>query len=424
MAVQEPAGDGSGRSLDRSTVVLSTDKGMPAWAAGLSIDAVVRRGPRVGVDGFLLPLLTADAEALDGNVVEMAGWVSGHGALLCPHGKTTMSPQVIGRQLGAGAWGVTAATVSQVRTFREFGVDRILLANELVDPAGLDWLLAELDRDPSFEVFVYVDSLAGLAVAAEALARRGPGRALDLLVELGVAGGRTGCRTVAEAVDLARAVDGQAGVRLAGIAGYEGVLGHVEDAVTAVRGYLADLRAVLEQVTGICGGSPIVTVGGSMWFDLVVEELGPAATDGNALLVLRSGCYVAHDHGPYAASGPATRGQGPRLRPALRLWAQVLSVPEPGLALAGFGRRDCSFDAGLPVALERLVGDGHLEPVDAVRVVGLNDQHAFLHHDGSLRVGDVLTFGISHPCTTFDKWRLIPTIDAGLTVTGCLTTWF
>jgi D-serine deaminase-like pyridoxal phosphate-dependent protein len=303
-------------------------------------------------------------------------------------------------------------------------VGRILLANELLDPAGLDWLLAELARDPRFEFCMYVDSPAGVAAAGAALDRREAGRPLDLLVELGVPGGRTGCRTVAEAVELAHSVCGLPGARLVGIAGYEGVLGHDRDAAASVRAYLGELGGALEALAGSSAEPPIVTAGGSMWFDLVVEELGPIARDQGAQLVLRSGCYVTHDHGTYAASGPGTRHGGPRLRPALRLWAQVLSVPEPGLALAGFGRRDCSFDTGLPVALERLAGNGHRGPVDAVQVLDLNDQHAFLQHDGQLQVGDVLSFGISHPCTTFDKWRVIPVVDDDLVVTDCLTTWF
>ena len=411
-----------------AVVVGPADKGMPAWAVGLPLADVVARRPRLQTGGFVWPVLTADADALAGNISAMAAYVAQHGALLAPHGKTTMSPELFDRQLAAGAWGITAATISQVRAFRGFGVQRVLLANELVDPAGLDWVLAELERDPGFDFYAYVDSAVGVDVVRDALARSGLGRRagsrpLQLLVELGVRGGRTGCRDVVQAVELADAVAALDGARVAGVAGYEGVLGSAPDPEAAVRDYLSDLRRALEQVAERHPDELIVSAGGSAWFDLVAEELGPEATGGRAALVLRSGCYVTHDHGLYAASTPSARGTGPALQPALRLWAQVLSVPEPGLALAGFGRRDCSFDAGLPVALERLGGDG-LEPVAGVRVVDLNDQHAFLRHDGGLRVGDVLSFGISHPCTTFDKWRLIPVVDADLAVTDCLTTWF
>lgn len=418
--------------------VLPTDKGLPPWAAGLTAGELAQRHPDVRSGGFLFPLLTADESALAGNIAAMAGYARDHDVLLCPHGKTTMSPELVRRQLDAGAWGITAATISQVRTFRAFAVGRILLANELVDPAGLDWVLSELDRDPGFELLLYVDSPAGLAAVGAALERRGLGRPVSLLVELGAPGGRTGCRTVDEAVELARGVLRLPGARLAGVAGYEGVLGHTVHPATVamIGGYLGAVREVLDAVVALGSGDSaglggagergelVVSAGGSTWFDLVLDELGPVATGGRARLVLRSGCYVTHDHGLYAATTPATRAAGPALAPALRLWAQVLSVPEPGRAIVGFGRRDCSFDAGLPVPLERLTGDGQREPLDAVRVVDLNDQHAFLEHDDRLAVGDLLSFGISHPCTTFDKWRLIPVLDDDEAVVDLLSTWF
>jgi D-serine deaminase-like pyridoxal phosphate-dependent protein len=61
-------------------------------------------------------------------------------------------------------------------------------------------------------------------------------------------------------------------------------------------------------------------------------------------VVLRSGCYLTHDDGLYARASPL-----PELRPALELWARVLSCPEPGLAIAGFGKRDAPYDIDLPV---------------------------------------------------------------------------
>ena len=78
----------------------------------------------------------------------MAGWCRDRGVELAPHGKTHMAPQLFARQLDAGACGITAATLSQVRTYRAFGVRDVVLANELVDAAGLRWLAAELDAHP------------------------------------------------------------------------------------------------------------------------------------------------------------------------------------------------------------------------------------------------------------------------------------
>jgi D-serine deaminase-like pyridoxal phosphate-dependent protein len=131
-----------------------------------------------------------------------------------------------------------------------------------------------------------------------------------------------------------------------------------------------------------------------------------------------SGWEVADADAPPAES---------RLHAALELWASVLSRPEPELAFIGFGKRDAPFDYRLPIA-ER-VRSRRGEERDArgaYRVVGLNDQHAYvqLAKDDPLEASDVITFGISHRCTAFDKWRLIPLVNGDYTVINGIRTFF
>jgi D-serine deaminase-like pyridoxal phosphate-dependent protein len=136
--------------------------------------------------------------------------------------------------------------------------------------------------------------------------------------------------------------------------------------------------------------------------------------------VLRSGCYLTHDDGLYARVSPL-----PELRPALELWAHVLSCPEPGLAIAGFGKRDAPYDLGLPTVLALLRAGAPCAPEGALVVEAMADQHAFIRDpSGSLRVGDVLRCGISHPCTAFDKWSLIAVVDDDDLVVDAVRTLF
>jgi D-serine deaminase-like pyridoxal phosphate-dependent protein len=136
--------------------------------------------------------------------------------------------------------------------------------------------------------------------------------------------------------------------------------------------------------------------------------------------IVRSGCYLTHDDGLYARTSPLTRpgAQPARLKPALSVWAQVISRPEPDLAVLTMGRRDVSFDQDLPVPYG----------LSESRVTKLHDQHAFLRVGRSDRprveVGSWLQFGISHPCTTFDKWQLIPMLDADDRVAELIRTFF
>jgi D-serine deaminase-like pyridoxal phosphate-dependent protein len=377
---------------------------------------------------FTTPLLVLRDSALAHNAGAMADWCADAGVLLAPHGKTTMAPQLYARQLAAGAWGITAATLGQVRVYREFGLNRILIANELTDRAGIAWLAGELTADPDWECFAYVDSLAGVGLLDEALTSAGAGRPLPVFVELGFPGGRTGCRTVEEALDVAAAVARAASLVLAGAAGYEGGLGHdaAPETLDAVAGWCRRLRDLADRLAPSVPGppGPIVTAGGSAYFDVVAREL--TAPGGDCAVVLRSGCYLTHDHGEYAAVGPGMQRGGPDLIPAIELWAQVLSCPEPGLALACAGRRDVAFDQGLPVPVRVRHEDGTVEPAAATVVTRLDDQHAYLRVPAGLALepGDLIGCGISHPCTTFDKWRAIPVVDDDYQVIDIVHTFF
>lgn len=415
----------------RHQPIAATEKGFGTIAARRTVSPAslaAERPPALGGE-FTTPLLVLRDTALAHNASAMEQWCADTGVLLAPHGKTTMAPQLFERQFAAGAWGITAATISQVQVYRSFGVDRVLIANELTDRAGIAWLAAELTADPEWECFAYVDSLAGVALLDDALTIAGAKRPLRVLVELGFPGGRTGCRSVTDALDVAAAVSQAKALALAGAAGYEGGIGRdgTPETLAAVADYCGRLRELGESLAAGLA-APIVSAGGSAYFDIVARELtaGGSADGGVPLVVLRSGCYLTHDHGEYAAISPDSRRLGPDLRPAIELWAPVLSCPEPGLALACAGRRDVSFDTGMPVPLRLRRLDGTIEPASGVTTTRLDDQHAYISVPPGVELtpGDLICFGISHPCTTFDKWRVIPVVDDDYRVIDAVRTFF
>ena len=410
-------------------------------SAGLSADGVAAARPLLHRAGFTYPLLILRETALAGNLEAMAAYCAQAGVALAPHGKTAMSPELAARQLALGAWGITVATIGQLRTYRVFGFPRLLLANELVDEAGISWLAAELAADPGFEAYCYVDSPEGVAILDQVLTRHPAGRRLPILVEIGQAGGRTGCRTDAQALAVAQAAAATGTIRVAGVAGYEGSIGAGSQAqmVAEVTSFCRRLRALAGQLrTGQLrtgqhadGGEEfIVTAGGSAFFDVVVRELTAGGGTGvtGITAILRSGAYLAHDHGYYGTVSTVSRGSAdaPVLRPALELWAQVLSRPEADLALLGAGRRDAGFDKGLPVPLRAVRRDGNGADLLASQLTELNDQHAYLRlNPGTeLAPGDLVCLGISHPCTTFDKWRVIPVVSDDDRVTDMVHAFF
>jgi D-serine dehydratase len=254
---------------------------------------------------------------------------------------------------------------------------------------------------------------------------------------MGVPGQRTGCRTLEQAVDLAQAIARSPAVRLGGIECYEGVVAQCDSEHDA-REVTALIRRVVEaakacDARGLFADEEVlVTAGGSAVFDLVMPLLRTQGLSRPVRGVLRSGCYITHDHGNYARflkQVERREGLDASLRPALEVWSLVQSVPEPGLALLTCGRRDISYDLEMPVPL-RHVSRGTRRMADAPagwKISALNDQHAFLRFDPAKpgpQVGDSVALGISHPCTTFDKWRWMPVVEDDGSVSGAIHTCF
>ena len=175
------------------------------WPEGsLTLEEFAQQAGGLFSGPFTWPLMVLREPELTRNITALADFTEHHGLTFAPHGKTSMAPALIQRQLDAGAWGVTAATANQVLAYRRFGVQRIVLANELLDTRALSWIVGELGRDPGFEFLFYADSPEGVAAAASAAAPGG--RPLRVLVERGVPGGRTGCRDRAGLLAVAEEV--------------------------------------------------------------------------------------------------------------------------------------------------------------------------------------------------------------------------
>ncbi|MFF9166944.1 MULTISPECIES: amino acid deaminase [unclassified Streptomyces] len=403
-------------------------KGLPPDADGLTVAELAAQRRNLFDGGFATPVLALSAERLEHNLRLMETYAARHGLAFAPHGKTSMAPQLFQRQIEHGAWGITLAVPHQVRVARAFGVQQVFLANELVDPAALRWIAAEQDADPGFRVICYVDSVRGVELMDAALA--GAARPLDVVVELAAGdGARTGVRTEAECAAVADAVAAAASLRLVGVAGYEGEVPQAtHERVTAWLRRLVALAAGFDKAGRFAGLDEIVvSAGGSAWFDAVAEVFAEIpGLSAPVLKLLRSGAYVSHDDGHYRRLTPFNRvPEEGALEPAFRLWAQVVSRPTDGQAFLNAGKRDAAYDLDLPVA-QVVRRDGAEREAAGIEVTGLSDQHAWLRTapGAELEVGDWVGLGLSHPCTSFDKWPLIPVAEADGTVVDYIRTFF
>ena len=408
------------------------EKGLGGFDRMLAPGEVVKLGWNLLREELTLPTAVLYEEKLQHNLHWMRKFIDAYGLKLAPHGKTTMAPALFKMQLDAGAWGITLATVQQTHAAYAHGVRRVLMANQLIGKANMA-LAARMLRDQEFEFYCLVDS-------SEQVDRLGSffrtqGLKLNVLLELGAMGGRTGVRNESQLQAVLAALAHWKGtIGLSGVELYEGVLDN-EAGIRAFLGRAVEMmRYLLEQ--GKIERKPALLSGaGSAWYD-VVAEVFTAADFGDAVeIVLRPGCYLTHDVGAYRKAqerilkdNPVAREMHEGLEPALHIWAYVQSVLEPEKAIIGLGKRDAAFDSGLPVpALHFRPG---AQKPDAApshwKLTKMMDQHAYLQISvgDDVRVGDMIAFDICHPCLTFDKWRVLPVVDSEYRVVNVARTFF
>lgn len=414
-------------------------KGFPHTQAPLTRAQVAEQGWNVLRGDLPLPLAVIRTRALDGNLRWLQDFATTRGLHVAPHGKTTMSPQLFRRQLDAGAWGITFANVQQAQVGVQSGVRRCLIANQVlasVDLAGIQQLLR---AHADLRILFLMDSAAQLDLveahfAADPAADKRP---FEVLLEVGLANGRTGARHHEDAIALARRIHASAAVRLAGIECYEGLQakGESHPDTALADGIMSRVKTLAEACDAerlFDGDEVVISAGGSAIFDLVAPWLLPKLSL-PVRGVLRSGCYVTHDNGSYQRymNVMATRlGCEIGLSAAMEVWTTVQSRPEPGLAIVTAGRRDVGMESAMPVPV-RLARRGSLKaeaPPAHWKLVAFNDQHGYLRgNDGEtleLQVGDRIALGISHPCTTFDKWRWMALVDEDYNVRDAIVTQF
>jgi D-serine dehydratase len=416
-------------------------KGIPGGVSNLRFGQIGHQGWNVLKEDLPLPVAVLKTSAVENNSRWMAQFLQATGAVIAPHGKTTMSPQLFHRQLADGAWAITVATIGQLQICRRFGLKRLLLANQLIGRQAIGYVVGELARDPDFEFYALADSIEGVCMIVAEAKRAGLDRPVNLLLEGGLQGCRTGCRTREAALAVARIIRGQAPwVALRGVEGFEGLVhgASTDECEAAVRDFLdflIEIAADCRKENLFSDGQIILSAGGSAYYDLAAERLA-AAGIADALVVVRSGCYLTQDSALYRTAFERIRARSPvaaklagGLKSALELWAYVQSRPEPGRMILNLGRRDVSFDVDLPVLLSWFRPGGTAGPQSLIpghKIVELNDQHAHVvvPVESPLQVGDLVALGVSHPCTTFDKWEILFFVNDTYDVTGAVRTFF
>lgn len=431
--------------LDAST------KGFPLAVGSVRLGDIGARNWNVLNGDLALPALVLRDARMDNNMEVMRRFAEHHGVSLAPHGKSTFCPQLYREQIDRGkSWGITAATVQQAALVAGAGVKNILICNEIVGAGAVRELVALILAHPEKRFASLVDSDGAMDQLARhgGEAMRAAGKKFEVLIEIGVPGGRAGVRTTEQAEALIRRIVAEELFDLVGIECYEGLVSRPtpEETLAAIDGLLdlsVDIHRLAERLGAFAGKSEtILTAGGSVYFDRVVERYRLAQLGPGVRVILRGGCSLTYDNGHYHRQLMAMDKRGgldmPEGRvsavetftPALELFATVLSLQDQGVAVLNMGIRDVPYDLGLPAPL-RHYRDGvlvnALDRADSgYAIVKANDQHCYLSYPAGadLRVGDAIACGISHPCTAFDKWDVVWRVDESFNVTGALKTFF
>jgi D-serine deaminase-like pyridoxal phosphate-dependent protein len=401
-----------------TTVIEFKYKGFPIDSYGKTLEQFLATKPNLFNSNFQFPIMVLKESALNNNIAQMMSFCNSVKAELAPHVKTTMSPQLAKMQIAAGASALTVANFWQASIFLKFGFKNLIIANEVLDPMAIA-AIAKINKLKQAEIIFYVDSIAGL----ETIQKHTPIEdEQNLFIEIGTENGRGGVRDLAQVEQIAQQIRADSRLKLRGVTGFEGA---VPDGARGRRGEKKLVKFCQKIVAAANLAYPnkseevfTISAGGSAYFDIVARELNKF--DKQRRLLLRSGGYITHDHKYYEEIYPFAATDR-SFQPAIEVWAQVISKPEQDFGVLNLGKRDIGNDLHNPIPIKSY--DGQVKSFSAV-IEKLNDQHGYLRTRADFQLAQLIGLGISHPCTTFDKWRLVPLVNDNYDVVDCLQTFF
>ena len=401
-----------------TTVIEDKFKGFPIDSYGKTLEQFLATNPNLFTANFQFPIMVLKEAAIKNNIAQMMSFCNSVDAQLAPHVKTTMSPQLAQMQVAAGATALTIANFWQGRIFLKHGFKNLIIANEVLDPTAIAEI-AKINKQKQAEIIFYVDSILALEIIQKHTPSEGE---QNLFIEIGTENGRGGVRELSLVEQLAQRIRTDKRLNLIGVTGFEGA---VPDAARGRRGekkiskFCQKIVAAAELAYPYKSDQPfVISAGGSAYFDIVARELNKFEKPRR--LLLRSGGYITHDHKYYEEIYPFASTDR-SFQPAIEVWAQVISKPEKGFGVLNLGKRDIGNDLHNPIPIKSY--DGQVKSFSAV-IEKLNDQHGYLRGKQEFSLAQLIGLGISHPCTTFDKWGLIPLVNDDYDLIDCLQTFF
>lgn len=325
------------------------------------------------------PALVIVGDAVERNIQRLADYCNEKQLGLRPHCKTHKSLDYAREQILHGAIGLTVAKTSEAEDFQSVS-NSLLIAYPIVDTLRAV-RIAELAR--THQVIVAIDS----QLAAECLSQAAVEKTsnIEILIDIDVGYHRTGVQAIDAAVDLAKFVDQQPGITMAGIFYYPG---HIAGPSEQQLGQLQEVASIIDEAIkrwNECGLNVNIVSGGSTPTAFQAHHI-PGTTE------IRPGTYIFND------MNSVRFGVAEIDDCAARIMATVVSTSVPGQVVIDAGSKTLTSDLCGPAPNS---GFGYIVEYPEAKVVKLTEEHGQVDVTGCVsppKLGERMTIIPNHIC--------------------------
>ena len=283
----------------------------------------------MNISGLNTPALVLDVNILKANMEAMKRLLEGSTLKLRPHYKSHKCAALAKWQIENGAIGMTCAKLSEAEDLCDIGVEDILIANQIVEPAKVR-RLAELAANCRLTVCVDdADNINALSVAAQNC-----GSTVHCLVEYDIGMERCGVVENGEVLALAKQILASKNLTFDGLQAYAGHISHIEDINVRKKMTAENFKKVRELISYLKeNGVDVKTVSGG--------------STGTAEIKVLEGLYTELQAGSYLFMDATYRTLDLPFKNSLFLLTTVVSSRE-GLTVVDAGVKTCGIDQGMP----------------------------------------------------------------------------
>jgi len=423
----------------------SSIKGIP-FVKNIKLKNIKKAKLNIIKENVQFPILTLDKNKLENNINILKSFAKRNSLNLAPHCKTFMSPQIINEYF-RNDWGVTISNNQQLSSIVKLNLKNIIYGNLIINRENLIQYLKICKKYKNISNIYYcIDSSYGLKLLMNLIETTNYKNDIKILIELGFKNGRCGIRDFDSFKKILKIYNRKiSNITISGLFFYEGAIASNDKRV------ISNKIENIIKLTKLCheelirenlykNKNNIITAGGSVYFDLVTKYYHKYSFTNNPKLIIRPGSFIAYGHGYYEKKIDDIKkrkiikkyisSKENIFLPSLLIWSHVISINDDGKAIINFGKRDVSFDLGNPIPISIYRKNNFFKKIkndkNLINVYKLNDQHAFLkyHKSLNLKIGDLISFGVSHPCITFDKWKYFYMINSKTEIINIYKTFF